>query len=535
MSRYNYQRRPTKSVPVGRVIIGGDAPVVIQSMTNTDTNDVEASVAQIERIYEAGAPLVRLTTQGVREASALAEITAMLRRHGCPVEISADVHFNRGAALKAAETAAKVRINPGNFADAVHTFRHLDLSDEEYRAETLKIRGPVREFIEVCRRHQTAVRIGVNHGSLSDRIMSRYGNTPLGLTESVMEYLREFSRENFDRVVVSVKSSSPSVMVESVREVAAAMDREGMNLPLHLGVTEAGAGTDGRIKSAAGIGALMLDGYGDTVRVSLSEAPEKEVPVARVLVDYVASRQGHPRIPEAPGHTDRRGNVLVKGEYPDEWKDPLVINAAEADFPDDDRRPVILVSSHQNPTGEIASAIDRNQCAGHRNPVIVRLKYSDEDTETSRIKAAADFGHLLLNGYADAIEVEITGQTPEENRALALDILQACGLRRFKTEYISCPSCGRTLFDLEETLREVKEATSHLSKLRIGVMGCVVNGPGEMAGADYGFVGAGPGRVSLYKGLEVKEKNIPREEALEKFISLIKENGDWEDPLLRTL
>lgn len=532
MSRYNYRRRDTHPVRVGDCVIGGGHPVVIQTMTNTDTNDAAGSAAQIMRIRKAGAPLVRLTTQGVREASALGEIRRILDREGCSVALSADVHFNPAAALKAAETADKVRINPGNFADVPRTFAQLDFTDEEYAAETEKIRRPLQEFISVCRSNGTAVRLGVNHGSLSDRIMSRYGNTPLGMTESVMEYLRVFRDEDFRDVVVSVKSSSPAVMVETVREVAAAMDAEGMPCPLHIGVTEAGDGEDGRIKSAVGIGTLLAEGLGDTIRVSLSEPPENEVPVARLLADYISSRESHPHIEEpvvAPErfHAPAWGRVLAAHEIGMDGF--AVTDASAAEFPADGS-PVVITSSHVNAPGEIAAAIDRARSEGKGNPVVMRLRYDDADKSEAIVKASADYGFLLLNGYADGIAPEIPSMTEDESRDFSLSLLQACGLRRVKTEYIACPGCGRTLFDLPATLQEVKRATSHLSHLKIGVMGCIVNGPGEMAGADYGFVGAGPGRVSLYKGKDLIVKNIPSEEAIERFIALIKENGDWIEP-----
>lgn len=546
MSRYNYHRRKTLTATVRNLKMGSEYPVAVQSMTNTDTNDVEASASQVKRIHEAGAPLVRLTTQGEREASAMADIRKAVEQMGIDVALSADVHFNPKAALRAATTSDKVRINPGNFVDVPRTFRRLEFTEEEYSLEKEKIEKALLPFIELCRKHTTAVRLGVNHGSLSDRIMSRYGDTPAGMTESVMEFIEVFRRHDFNNIVVSVKASTPSVMVETVKLVASEMDRTGFPLSLHLGVTEAGDGDDGRIKSAAGIGALMAEGYGDTIRVSLSEPPENEVPVARMLVEYISAREGHDAIPEPENVPDgaervmadalRGANVgqmpysihadfdtLPEGSVEVDAAGPIVVIADSAMVP-------VISSSHVNPVGEIASFIDRCRIAGKRNPFIIKMRYPDADADTVRLKASADFGFLLLNGYGSAIMVEAPALNEEELRMLELNILQACGLRRFKTEYVACPGCGRTLFDLQSTLAEVRKATSHLKGLKIGVMGCIVNGPGEMADADYGYVGAGPGKVSLYKGKELKVKNIPREEALPKFIALIKENGDWIEP-----
>lgn len=527
--------------------IGSEYPVAVQSMTDTDTNDVEASVSQTLRIRKAGAPLVRLTTQGEREAEALGEIRRRIDALDPETAISADVHFNPKAALRAALYADKVRINPGNFVDIPRTFQHLEFTDAEYAEEKKKIEKSLLPFIEICTRRGIAVRLGVNHGSLSDRIMSRYGDTPAGMTESVMEFVEVFRRHGFSNIVISLKSSSPAVMVESVKMLAARLDSEGFPLPLHLGVTEAGDGEDGRIKSAAGIGALLAEGYGDTIRVSLSEPPENEVPVALMLRDYIASREGHKPIPEpasAPESSERdiaaampgasRGSLPYSAHADFDRLPEDTITADASSDPSllpENPVPVRVSSSHINAPGEIASFIDRAREAGRRNPFIISLRYGDADPLAVKLKAAADAGFLLLNGYGSALEIEAASLTDEEKARLELDILQACGMRRFKTEYVSCPGCGRTLFDLHSVLARVKKATSHLPALKIGVMGCIVNGPGEMADADYGYVGAGPGRVSLYKGKELKVKNISEEEALGRLISLIKENGDWKDPL----
>ncbi|MBD5292444.1 MAG: (E)-4-hydroxy-3-methylbut-2-enyl-diphosphate synthase [Bacteroides sp.] len=544
MSRYNYQRRLTTPVNVGGVIIGGDSPVRVQSMTNTNTLDTEASAAQVRRIADAGGEIVRLTTQGVAEAENMARISDMVREGGCDVPLVADVHFNPKAAYAAAKACQKVRINPGNFVDAARTFRKLTFTDEEYAEEIARIRKALVPFLDICRQHATAVRLGVNHGSLSDRIMSRYGDTPAGMVESVMEFLRICGEENFHDIVISIKASNVVVMVETVRLLVEEMRKENMSYPIHLGVTEAGDGEDGRVKSAVGIGTLLSEGIGDTIRVSLSEAPENEIPVAMALRDYISARDGHAPIVEpeatfpAPARSaaERRHGLgqtawpLVVGydiELPEEAVEK--IDASEP-VRQVDGKVVELTSSHANPVGEIQSWLERYRIAGGVAPVVVTLKYDDSDSDLVRLKAAADFGAILLNGYGNALRLVAPVLTREESDALLLGILQAARLRFSKTDYIACPSCGRTLFDLPATLAEVREATKHLKGLKIGVMGCIVNGPGEMADADYGYVGAGVGRVSLYKGKNLIIKNIPTAEALPALIDLLKSNGDWKDP-----
>lgn len=546
MSIYNYRRRPTHEVRVGRVGIGGSNPVRIQSMTNTDTMDTAASAAQARRIADAGGEIVRLTTQGVRHAANMEAIREELRKQGCDVPLVADVHFNPRAAFEAARTCSKVRINPGNFVDPGRTFRQLTYTDEEYAAEIDRIRQALRPFLALCREHGTAVRLGVNHGSLSDRIMSRYGDTPAGMVESVMEFLEICREEDFDQVVISIKASAVPVMVQTVELLAAEMERRGMTYPLHLGVTEAGDGEDGRLKSAVGIGALLSCGLGDTIRVSLSEAPENEIPVAAALRDYISSREGHapvvepevrPAGPALDAAVDFRlgearfpavGVDVQPDEIPGSWSfadassDPSMLRA--------DNAPVVISSKNVNAPGEIASYIDRALAAGRRNPFIIRLTYTDTDADTVRLKAGADFGALLLHGYGSAIWLDAPALTADERRSISLGLLQAARLRISATEYIACPSCGRTLFDLPAVLAEVRRATAHLPGLKIGVMGCIVNGPGEMADADYGYVGAGPGRVSIYKGKQLVHKNLPASEALAALIDLIRAGGDWRDP-----
>lgn len=543
MSIYNYCRRESCEVRVGNVGVGGHNPVRLQSMTNTDTADTESSVAQAMRIAAAGGEIVRLTTQGEREARNMEHIRRELESRGCMVPIVADVHFNPKAAFVAAATCHKVRINPGNFADPARTFRHLEYTEEQYAAELDGLRRQLIPFLELCRQNATAVRLGVNHGSLSDRIMSRYGDTPAGMVRSVMEYL-EIAREvEFSDIVISIKASSTPVMVATVELLCRELEAAGMNFPLHLGVTEAGNGEDGRVKSAVGIGALLALGLGDTIRVSLSEAPENEIPVAAKLRDYVCSRSRHARIPEPQHAPELRVetarpiegwpgryaavNADLQGKIPDDW--------IEADASGQPRRHgkeqiVVVTSRHANAPGEIASYIDRCRELGSTNPFVVKLTYSDTDSDDIRIKAGADFGLLLLHGYAAGIWLDAPALDEAERSRLELGLLQAARMRFSTTEYIACPSCGRTLFDLESTLAQVKKATSHLTGLKIGVMGCVVNGPGEMADADYGYVGAGPGRVSIYKGKQLVKKNLPAAEALPALVELIKSCGDWREP-----
>lgn len=562
MNDFNYRRRHSSTVQIGNVPLGGDNPIRIQSMTSTSTLDTDASVAQCRRIFDAGADYVRLTAQGVREAHNIGEIRAALHAAGYTKPLVADIHFNPKAAFEAAATTDKVRINPGNFVDAARTFKKLEYTDEEYAAELEKIRRAVVPFLTICREHHTAVRLGVNHGSLSDRIMSRYGDTPAGMVESAMEYLRIFREENFNDVAISIKASNTVIMVETVRRLVAEMDREDMHYPLHLGVTEAGDGEDGRIKSAVGIGTLLAEGIGDTVRVSLSEEPELEIPVARKLVDYITAREGHAPIsgcfakaynriaperrPTNAGGSIGGQNVPVVATAlspadvaaiatkPDfflsdvNWK--AVDASAKAEgFSDDDV--LLLTSHHANPVGEIEAFIHRLWDNGCKAPVVVRMSYDDANEEDVQVKAGADFGALLLNGLVDGIVLDAPN-LPNNADAVAYSfgILQAARRRTTKTEYISCPSCGRTLYDLQHAVKEIKAATSHLKGLKIGIMGCIVNGPGEMADADYGYVGAAVGKVSLYKGKECVERNVPQDVALTHLIDLIKANGDWTEP-----
>ena len=455
------QRRQTTTTHVGSVTIGSDSPIRVQSMTTTNTNDTEACISQALRIIRAGGELVRLTTQGVREAENMRNISDGLKQQGIMTPLVADVHFNARVADVAALYCEKVRINPGNYVDPARTFRQLEYTDAEYAQELQKIEARLVPFINICREHHTAIRIGVNHGSLSDRIMSRYGDTPAGIVESCMEFLRICRRERFDDVVISIKASNTVVMVESVRLLVKAMDAEDMHYPLHLGVTEAGEGEDGRIKSAVGIGTLRTEGIGDTIRVSRSEEPEAEIPVARRLVELI-------------------GEAARKREE------------AEAAIHDD----------------------------------TLRLDFDTDDNADLQLLAAMTAGGALIGHKAHNLVITNHGERQE---ALEDSILQAARVRFTKPEYTSCPGCGRTLYNLQETVSRIKEAINREAEhderfrtLRIAIMGCIVNGPGEMADADYGYVGAGPGRVSLYKQKTCVEKNIPSDEAVGKLLQLIR-------------
>ncbi|MBO4593903.1 MAG: (E)-4-hydroxy-3-methylbut-2-enyl-diphosphate synthase [Bacteroidaceae bacterium] len=450
-------RRISSAVRVGSLLIGGDNPIRIQSMTTIDTNDIEGCVAQAKRIIDAGGEMVRFTTQGTREAQSMQQISQQLKADGYTQPLVADIHFNANVADVAAQYCEKVRINPGNYVDPARKFRHIDYTDAEYAAELQRIDQRLATFINICKKHHTAVRIGVNHGSLSDRIMSRYGDTPEGIVESCMEFLRIFKREKFDDVVISIKASNTVVMVQSVRLLTRQMESEDMHYPLHLGVTEAGEGEDGRIKSAVGIGALLTEGIGDTIRVSLSEEPENEIPVARKLVEL---------IPEC---------TRLRHE-------------AEASIKDD----TITLSIEQA-----------------------------KDWETLQLKAAMAVGALLIDRRATQLSIICPQFSKNDLTALADSILQAARVKFSKTEYISCPGCGRTLYDLQQTIRRIKEATAHIRPMKIAIMGCIVNGPGEMADADYGYVGAARGKISLYRGKQCVEMNIPEQQAVEKLLALI--------------
>ena len=549
MSVFDYRRRPTSTTRVGSVEIGSGFPIRLQSMNNTSTMDTAASADQAERIARAGADIDRLTAQGVREAANLAEISRELRARGCGIPLVADIHFNPKAAEEAALHVEKVRINPGNFVDPGRTFRQLEYTDEEYALELKKIEERFVPFLNLCRQHNTAIRIGVNHGSLSDRIMSRYGDTPAGMVESAMEFLRVAVAHDFRDIVISIKASNTVIMVETVRRLVRAMDAEDMHFPLHLGVTEAGDGEDGRVKSAVGIGTLLAEGIGDTIRVSLSEPPEDEVPVARELADYITARQGAPSVegeyapdynPVAPSRrpTFAVGNIgggnvpfvmgydrLPDAVYIRTTPDRLRKQLDSGETGELEGSVVVLRTTHPNPVADISSAIHRLWSEGFRNPVIVSLDYGDTPGGKTVIRASADFGALLLNGLIDGMEIRSATMPEEDINRLSLGILQGARRRVTRTEFVSCPGCGRTMFDLQETVARVKEATGMYPGLKIAVMGCIVNGPGEMADADYGYVGAGVGNVSLYRGKVLVEKNIPSSEAVGRLIALMRADG----------
>lgn len=615
MNPFNYKRRLTTETKVGQVVIGGNYPIRIQSMTNTNTNDTEASAQQVIRIVDAGADLVRLTAQGVREADNLKNIEAELHKAGYTTPLVADIHFNPRAAEAAARVVEKVRINPGNFVDRVKSFEHLEYTDEEYAQEIEKIKAKLIPLLNICKEHHTALRIGVNHGSLSDRIMSRFGDTPEGMVESCMEFLHICVAEKFFDIVISIKASNTIVMTKTVRLLVDRMQQEGLAFPFHLGVTEAGNAEDGRIKSAVGIGSLLADGIGETIRVSLSEDPECEVPVAKKLVSYITERENHQPIEAkvspkfSPFSTDRRKTYQVGNIGSDQV--PVVISDRSsgdyqfdahflpdyiylgANIPSDAPRGISIIVDAQGWTGlektyplfdvagDVTSEIEKNQApikflriaypqlnnqlldflksrtdvvilltTDHANgvgeqraffhalldadletPVIVWRGYSEDEAEDLQIKSGADFGTVFLDGFGNGIALKNLGKISlSVIDSYMFGILQATRLRTSKTEFISCPSCGRTLFDLQTTVARIKQSTSHLKNLKIGVMGCIVNGPGEMADADYGYVGAERGKVSLYKRKVCVEKNIPTEEAVDHLVQLIKDNNDWVEP-----
>ena len=525
--------------------MGSDYPVRVQSMANTDTNDIAASVSQAKRIIQAGGELVRFTAQGTREAEHLEQINhELLAWQGADEKtpLVADIHFQPRAADVAARYVEKVRINPGNYVDSKH-FDHIEYSDQDYAEELLRLRDRFLTLLTLCKTHHTALRIGVNHGSLSDRIMSRYGDTPLGMVESCMEFLRICKQEHFDDVVISIKASNTVVMVETVRLLVKTMETEGMTYPLHLGVTEAGDGEDGRIKSAVGIGALLADGIGDTIRVSLSEPPEAEVPVARQLVNYITSRNGHEALsgsvyePALMPNFRRKTDACERiggGQVPVVVSDRPCVSVLQPDYTDAQIAALqgvcVIRSVHQNPVGEVRAAVHKMMLQEDARPVIVCRRYDDTDLSDFQLKAAADMGVLLLDGLVDGLWLQAPNLDSVQVVQTAYGILQAARRRMTKTEYISCPSCGRTLYDLQSTIQRIKQATSHLTHLKIGIMGCIVNGPGEMADADYGYVGAQRGHISLYKGQQCVEHNVPEQEAVAHLVALIKQSGDWIEP-----
>jgi len=625
----NYFRFKTRVVKVGNLEIGGDNPIAIQSMTITDTMDTIATVEESIRMIEAGCELVRITAPSKKEAENLQNIKDELRKRGHNTPIVADIHFTPNAAEIAARIVEKVRINPGNYADK-KKFEELEYTDESYIAELNRIKEKFTPLIKICKEYGTAMRIGTNHGSLSDRILSRYGDTPKGMVESAMEFLRICQSEDYHDIILSMKASNTRVMVQAYRLLVAEMIKEGMNYPLHLGVTEAGEGEDGRIKSAVGIGTLLADGIGDTIRISLTEAPEYEVPVAQNLLKHFEGIEEHDSIEEItknPLHSfdyKRRetnevlniggGNVPIvmadfclkdnispasffalgstysvpldkwhitdtaadyvfvgnhdvdfevpgtlgiiynykkwrehKKGYPfldakqyliaDELSDKLnVVYVFLSDLSNEfftklrtDTTAVLLIDTYnRNGLAEQRKLFTELMNNDIKTPVIIGRAYGNLSEEQLQLSASSDFGALLLDGLGDGIFIaaENCGSDQSVN-SLVFGILQASRTRISKTEYISCPSCGRTLFDLQETTAKIRKVTDHLKGVKIGIMGCIVNGPGEMADADYGYVGTGPGKITLYKEQTVVEKNIPEVEAVTALINLIKEHGDW--------
>lgn len=605
---FNYRRRISSPVFIGNTPMGGENPIRIQSMTNTPTMDTDACVQQSIRIVEAGGEYVRLTAQGVREAENLINIKDNLRKLGYNTPLIADIHFNPKAADVAAGIVEKVRINPGNFVDPVKTFETVEYSEEEYTSELEKIRNRFIPFLDICKENNTAIRIGVNHGSLSDRIMSRYGDTPKGMVESCMEFLRICITENFSNVVISIKASNTFVMVRTVRLLVHQMNEENMSFPLHLGVTEAGEGEDGRIKSSVGIGTLLLEGLGDTIRVSLSEDPEAEIPVAQSLVESVKEKSRFPSILENPSskynalNPERRKTVDVKNiggnnvpvvisDQSNGWTEPYntELNELSPDFiyvgKNYDKTiltNISLIVDYSSFLGientyPLFSLEEKNEWINYsenlhfiildygdldesilnilrgklncvillqsdlqnlyaqkafihclmnnniNNPIILKNIYNESDLESFQIHSALDCGAFLLDMLIDGVMLKNLDPDIELKQIdkCSFNILQAANRRITKTEYISCPSCGRTLFDLQSVIKKVKLATAHLTGLKIAIMGCIVNGPGEMADADYGYVGAGYGKVSLYRGKTCILKNIPEENAVDELLKLI--------------
>ncbi|NOZ47811.1 MAG: (E)-4-hydroxy-3-methylbut-2-enyl-diphosphate synthase [Chlorobi bacterium] len=596
----NYKRRKTRTVLIGDIPLGSNFPVRVQSMTNTKTLDTEATVNQTIRLINAGSEYVRITAPGIKDAENLANIKEQLIKRGYNIPLIADIHFNPKAAEIAAKYVEKVRINPGNFVDK-KKFEHIIYSDKTYDEEVDKIREKLVPLLNICKKHKTALRIGTNHGSLSDRIMSRYGDTPLGMVESAMEFLRICGEENFHQIVLSMKASNTRIMIQAYRLLIQKMDAEKMDYPLHLGVTEAGEGEDGRIKSAVGIGTLMADGIGDTIRVSLTEEPVEEIPVAKKIVHFFEENISRNKLPEIkenfynPFMFNKRKSTISVIANPHQY--PAVIISAKKNVKESyellkpdyifsesintikkltkiktgnavypfltsadytynckiDKKLFIAVK-YNDLTNELLQNIsfcknailvfmpNENFVSEGRlffnllnknnieNPVILYNSYHFADFEAIQLKSAMDFGTLLSDGFGDGIWIDCQKfKNSSSILSLSFGILQACRLRVSKTEYISCPSCGRTLFNLQNTTREIREKTAHLKGLKIGIMGCIVNGPGEMADADYGYVGAGPGNISLYKGQEIIKKNVPANKAVDELINLIKEYGDWKE------
>ena len=578
----SYERRPAIEVTIGNLKLGGEHPVRLQSMANTDTNDTEGSVAQAERIIKAGADLLRYTTQGRREAANMANIAEGIHHLGYTTPLVADVHFNPNAADEALEHIEKVRINPGNYVDTKSSTPR-EWTDELFEEMHNKVIERFGKFVLRAKELGRAIRIGVNHGSLSERMLTRYGDTPEGMIESCLEYLDVCRMHDFHDIVISMKSSNTLVMTAAVRLLSKTLAERGYPAyPLHLGVTEAGEGEDGRIKSAVGIGSLLADGLGDTIRVSLSEEPEAEIPVAKTLVDYISSRQpldvDTAILPDWNEYTnlsynDRKNSIAI-GKLAGGGNLPIVLSNAtpsnsgdstKADYYISDSGAItnaqgaimkdfsyveldcysitvkalanvqetsliLLNAPGDNAIAEWRLGFTLLRRAGIKNSIILRRTYTTNDIELFRLQLAADAGTIIIDGWSNGLYISAPNLQEEDVIKTELGVLQATRLRMSKTEFISCPGCGRTLYSLTETIAKIKAATSHLKGLKIGVMGCIVNGPGEMADADYGYVGAAPGKIDLYKGQECIRRGIPQEEAVNQLIDLIKSEGDWREP-----
>ncbi|MFH0866761.1 MAG: (E)-4-hydroxy-3-methylbut-2-enyl-diphosphate synthase [Bacteroidota bacterium] len=596
-----YSRFKTQVIHIGNVPMGGHFPIRIQSMTNTNTLDTEATVSQAIRMIETGCEYVRIATPGMKEAENLLKIKKELRAKGYETPLIADVHFNPAVAEHAARIVEKVRINPGNYTDRKKAENSI-YNEDEYNKELENISERISPLIKICKEYGTVIRIGTNHGSLSDRIVQRYGDTPLGMAESALEFIRICEELDFRNIVLSMKASNTRVMITAYRLLVNRMMKEGMNYPLHIGVTEAGSGSDGRIRSAVGIGSLLEDGIGDTIRVSLTEDPEAEVPVAKILVSRYTARTNHDPIKEIETspvnpfefhkhftnevlNIGKNNNPVVISDANENEpncadyvfrkslieKENSIINAAQwhrslqgicplfeakeyfhskkksplanfvttdignlnDDFIDKIKKDLtavlVLESENKHASPEIRRMIFELINQRCKNPIIIKRDYSDFEPEEFMIAASADIGLLLADGLCDGIWLSAENVSAEIIEKTSFDILQAAGARIYKTEYISCPTCGRTLFNIFETLQRIKQFTSHLKGLKIAVMGCVVNGPGEMADADYGYVGSSSGKINLYKGKDLVRRNIDEKEALDALIELIKENGDWEE------
>jgi (E)-4-hydroxy-3-methylbut-2-enyl-diphosphate synthase len=568
MQRLDYKSREVK---IGNILVGRDNPIVLQSMTSTKTMDTEATVAQSIRMIKAGCQMVRITAPGIKEAEHLAVIKAELKKQGYNIPLIADIHYSPKAAEVAASIVEKVRINPGNYIDRKRG--KVSFSETVYQAEIEKIKERIQPLIEICKKHNTALRIGSNHGSLSERILFKYGDTPEGMVESAMEFIRICESLDFYQIVLSMKSSNVKVMVQANRLLLAKMIKEGMNYPIHLGVTEAGDAEDGRIKSASGIGPLLLDGIGDTIRVSLTEEPEFEIPVAQQILKASANKLNKAKLPENrsidPFSYQRKESAqvgiignhqvpvvlisekenLTKNDFPESIRPDIIIKAKQSDqvLPglepfkvDDDidnylnalnNESIILIeSTDQTSVHSVKNIILKIMVKGIKNPIILKRKYKTSSKEELMINASVDFAYFLVDGLLDGIWIENETISPKYISESSFGILQATGARISKTEYIACPSCGRTQFKIQQTLQEIKSKTNHLKGLKIGVMGCCVNGPGEMADAHYGYVGAGKGKITLYKQKQIMKIGLPENEAVDELINMIKADGKWIDP-----